>query len=333
MKRYICILIFVSNFLYAYDIENLPQKVGVYYQNKTVLFVVEPKENSSIEFHIAFKNELLKDTVYTKNDIEFFNQNLTNQVFINAKGLFNHHFKYKIDSKVLINEEDRYIVEVQKNDIEKYKVDKKHFSKDELKDAFNFIIKNNNIQFYLKKWKVYEEWLLNKPRDEKLPKEYQKLLSDFYNNNSDFTKVGNYILLEIIFNSFGHFNINKKLSSKQDSDYTEAKKLFDDGKDLDKIIILLAKSLNNNPNHKQTYKYLAISLKAKKMYYEALAILNQLLRLDKDDFVIKAHIVDCYYELGYKDLSKNYAKYIEILNTNNNEFINKVLIKIAGINE
>ena len=140
-------------------------------------------------------------------------------------------------------------------------------------------------------------------------------------------------ILKLSKKTLGHLNIDKSLSSKENSYFVSARDYFNKGIKPKEIISLLSKSIEVSPNHSDSWAYLGAILMSQNKIKEALIIYNQAYQINSENIETMAGIADCYHRLGFNSLANSYAKYLVILNRDlNSKYVNKIIKKIKKEN-
>jgi tetratricopeptide (TPR) repeat protein len=141
------------------------------------------------------------------------------------------------------------------------------------------------------------------------------------------------IVLYYAYRTLGHLDIDPTLGGEANPYFEEAKTLFMKGQDVDRIMHLLAQSLEVSPRHTDSWNYLGAVLTAQKKFEDALVLHTQAYQIDKGDLETAANIADCYYRLHYPNLASSYAHQILRFNSDrDNAFANKIAKKILEKN-
>ena len=140
-------------------------------------------------------------------------------------------------------------------------------------------------------------------------------------------------LLMGVLETSGHLIISKNLSDGGTEDFRQAKELFHQGKNPEKIKNLLVRAIQLSPRHLKSWEYLAAILWAQKMEKEALLIYTQLYQMDNSNLEIMANLTECYERVGLKNIAMSYLEYIVMLNSEKNirsvsDIVNRVSVKL-----
>lgn len=96
--------------------------------------------------------------------------------------------------------------------------------------------------------------------------------------------------------------------------FAEAEKLYRKGKDIPKIIRLLAESISKNPIGVKKWSYLAGVLKVSKRYDDALVAYIQTLKFDQSNTWAWKGVLECCQRLGFKSNAVGLAWYLKLGN-------------------
>ena len=162
----------------------------------------------------------------------------------------------------------------------------------------------------------------------KIISEYSSLLQSM-RDDIDTSFFKQYDVLYYSFITCGHLEFDNSLSSETNKYFKEAEDLFSKGKNIEKIIKLLVKSLSKSPRHSKSWNYLGAALTAKNQFKEALIVHIQAYQIGNSDIEVMANMADSYHKLHFNLLAKKYAEHLNILNKDiNNNFVNKVIRNI-----
>ena len=151
----------------------------------------------------------------------------------------------------------------------------------------------------------------NMQADCKGMKEYTDLLQEI-NEHAHKAFFQRNTVLKYTFLTLGHLEFSG-FSCTENEYFEEAKELFTKGRNLDRIIDLLVKSIDQSPGYSEGWSYLAAALRANGMIEDALIVSTQSYQINKNIETL-ASMADCYHKLQKKNLARACAEHLVIMN-------------------
>jgi len=118
-------------------------------------------------------------------------------------------------------------------------------------------------------------------------------------------------ILQVVLNQQGFLVLDAGYSNKSNTFFEQAIDLFKQGRNIDKVLILLQQSVEESPRHAESWVYLGSVWKYKKDYINALAAFQQASLLNHGDIENQANIAEIYLELNQIGLAKAYLYYLQ----------------------
>lgn len=156
-------------------------------------------------------------------------------------------------------------------------------------------------------------------------REYADLYAKAISGSADM-KSASLPLWRYVLNSFGRLDfpvVAKDKHQKAESLFDESKKLFAQGRELDRILKLLQQSIELDARSPEKWRYYGAALRTANKHLDAVVAYHQTLTLNNKDDLALTDVCLLYEKLGYKELAKGTAWYI-LVNSSDKALRDKV---------